>query len=75
MLLQEIQWPSSYELGVVGLSDEKIRVAKGDDFSKIPKFRSPWHVLCKNLIFFSARESCQGTEQSFLLLLSELSRK
>lgn len=33
VLLQEIQWPSSYELGVVGLSDEKIRVAKGDDFS------------------------------------------
>jgi len=33
VLLQEIQWPSNYELGIIGLSDEKIRVAKGDDFS------------------------------------------
>ena len=33
VLLQEIQWPSNYELGIIGLSDEKIRVARGDDFS------------------------------------------
>ena len=37
---------------------------------------APWHVLCKNLIFFSARESCQGTEHSFwYYVLSELSLK
>ncbi len=33
VLLMELQWPSDYELLVVGLYGGKIRVAKGQDFS------------------------------------------
>ncbi|MEC8657818.1 MAG: hypothetical protein VXY33_01320 [Verrucomicrobiota bacterium] len=63
VLLQEVQWPSNYVLNVVGLYEDKIRVAKGDDVSIKVKVKEGYKLFPESIVIEFKSEKYNKSEE------------